>query len=75
MSFEVGDNVKCYVNINNSEILPFAGKIITYENNEYSVSISGYGNILKFKESDLSLLTNNNSDNNGDNNSNTAQLQ
>lgn len=50
-SFEVGDKVKVTVND-----LPYAGTIITYNDNTYKVSVDGLGNVISLEESDISAL-------------------
>ena len=50
-SFEVGDKVKVTI-----DDLPYAGTIITYNDNIYKVSVDGLGSVLSLEENDISIL-------------------
>lgn len=50
-SFEVGDRVKIEV-----DDLPYAGTVITYDDQIYQVSVDGLGKVVSAEETDLQAL-------------------
>lgn len=51
-TYEVGDRVKIEVND-----LPYAGTIITYDDQVYKVSVDGLGKVVSAEEDDLDPLS------------------
>lgn len=51
-TYEVGDRVKIEV-----DDLPYAGTVITYDDNNYKVSVDGLGKVVLAEETDLTPLS------------------